>query len=153
MTSGNANDVYVPKWLLFLHNLHSKSLCSCNILVIVLHNLDRKNHEIRRDRHWTGDPRVAMCPSGYQMSWNDNFWSIKPYFSSMQYITNITFNEFQLQAVQENNLVCAKANSHQSHYVAKSHPVQSTSNLVNGEIENIFCIQYNQGCHVSSLSS
>jgi hypothetical protein len=60
MTSGNAYVVYAPKWLPFLHNLGGKSSCSCNILVIVLHNLDRKKHKIRQDRHWTGDPSYVL---------------------------------------------------------------------------------------------
>jgi hypothetical protein len=60
ITSGNANVVYAPKWLPFLHNLGSKSSCSCIILIIVLHNLDRKNRKIRRDPHWTGDPETLL---------------------------------------------------------------------------------------------
>jgi hypothetical protein len=49
-------------------------------------------HSCLFDSRLGPSPPPTHGPSGYQKrhsSWNDNFWSIKPYFTPMQYITNI----------------------------------------------------------------
>jgi hypothetical protein len=57
----------------------------CNILVIVLHNLDRKNRKIRRDRHWTGDPILLVI----------QFWNVfKCPLSSFQFESTCYYVNF-----------------------------------------------------------
>jgi hypothetical protein len=62
------------------------------------------------------NPRTLRL-SNRHSSWNANFWSIKPYFTSMQYITipyDANFNLKQLMYVYIiilNNTLCMRENS------------------------------------------